>query len=113
MRTAQGRHVPDPVPVGDIARKLLREKKFHQKGRFTELTREWKELVGAPVADKTRIRSFKDGKLVISVVSPSLLHELNNFMRDSLLQALQETKAGRDIASIRFRLSDDPNRETS
>jgi len=111
MRTAQGRYVPDPVPLGDIARQLLRDKKFHQKGRFTGLTREWENLVGRPVAEETRIRSFKGGELVIAVVSSSLLHELNNFMRDSLLHALQETKAGQDIASIRFRLSDNPGRE--
>ncbi len=111
MRIGDWHNLPEAVPLHAIARKVMGSKKFHQKGRFTDLSREWAALVGEPVAQKTRIRSFKDGRLVIEVASPSLMHELSGFMRESLLQALQETRAGRDIAEMRFRLSDNPRRK--
>jgi len=95
---------------GDIARAVLRRKKFYQKGRYGPLRKAWQDLVGEAVARRTHIRSFARGKLVIEVSSATLLHELNNFMEAQLLRELQATAAGRDIASLRFRLENGERR---
>ncbi len=89
-------------PVGEIAKALLQAKKFHEKGKFGALSAAWAELAGEGVAARSRIRSFKDGNVVIEVDSPVLLHELNNFMRQQLLSGLQATAAGRDVAELRL-----------
>jgi predicted nucleic acid-binding Zn ribbon protein len=89
-------------PIGDIAKALLRRKKFHEKGKFGALVSAWGAVVGEGVAARTNIRSFKDGNLVIEVDSPVLLHELCGFMKQQLLLGLQATEAGRDVAQIRL-----------
>ena len=97
------RHEPERAqPVGDIAKALLREKKFREKGKFGALSDAWATLTGEGIAARTRIRSFKDGNVVIEVDSPALLHELNSFMKRQLLLGLQATAAGRDVAGLRL-----------
>lgn len=91
-------------PFGDVARRLLRRKKFAEKGRYGALSAAWAQVAGDGVAEHTRITAFKDGTLVVEVDSPTLLHELNGFLKDSLLAGLQASKAGRDIAQMELRL---------
>jgi predicted nucleic acid-binding Zn ribbon protein len=90
--------------IGDIAKTLLRGKKFNEKGKFAALVRTWGALVGEGVAARTRIRSFKDGNLVVEVDSSVLLHELRGFMKQQLLSGMQATEGGRDVADIQLRL---------
>ncbi|MHC4591741.1 MAG: DciA family protein [Planctomycetota bacterium] len=99
-------------PLGQIAGELLRRKKFQEKGKYAALEQEWRELVGPSVAAKTRVRGFKDGRLVVEVTSPVLLHELNSFLKEQLLSALQETEAGRDMAEIQLRLGSGQERQS-
>lgn len=89
---------------GDVAKALLRRKAFTEKGRYGALVEAWRGLVGEGVAEHTRVQAFKGGKLVVEVDSPTLLHELNGFMKESLLRGLQESKAGRDISGMVLRL---------
>ncbi|MHC5034350.1 MAG: DciA family protein, partial [Planctomycetota bacterium] len=98
-------------PVGQIASELLRRKKFQEKGKYAALAEEWQQVVGPSVAARTRIRAFKDGRLVIEVTSSVLLHELNSFLKEQLLSALQETEAARDVAGIQFRLGPGQERQ--
>ena len=91
-------------PFGDVARALLRRKKFTEKGRYGALVAAWREVAGDGVAEHTRVSAFKEGKLVVEVDSSTLLHELNGFLKESLLKGLQESKAGRDIAQMELRL---------
>ena len=88
--------------IGDVARKVLRRKKFYEKGRYGALVDAWSGLVGAAIAARTRIRSFTEGELVVEADSSVLLHELNGFMKQDLLAALQQLDAGRDVAALRF-----------
>ncbi|MCK4373950.1 MAG: DUF721 domain-containing protein [Candidatus Brocadiae bacterium] len=92
-------------PLGEIMRGLLRRKKFREKGKYGALVDAWCELVGEAIAARTGIRSFKDGELVIEVDSSALLHELNSFMKQQLLQGLRESRGGRDVAALRLCLS--------
>ncbi|MFO8007718.1 MAG: DUF721 domain-containing protein [Candidatus Brocadiia bacterium] len=89
-------------PIGQIARRILREKRAYQKGKYGALQNAWAELVGEALAARTQIRSFDGGELVVGVDSSVLLHEMNGFMKDELLRQVQQTRAGRDVASLRF-----------
>ncbi len=104
---------PEAQTFGEVASKLLRQKKFYQKGKYGSLVGAWRQLVGEDVACCTRIRSFDRGELVIEVDSSSLLHEINNFMKEALLDGLRQTDAGRDIEMIRFRLASQSFRKPS
>ena len=89
-------------PIGEVIRKIVRRKRFFEKGKYGSLVAAWSELVGEQIANRTRIRSFKGGQLVIEVDSAVLLHELSSFMKEQLLAGLQTTEAGRDVANLRF-----------
>ncbi len=89
-------------PIGEIARALLRRKKFHEKGKYGALVDAWADLVGESIAARTRIRAFRGGELVVEVGSSVLLHELNGFMKEQLLAGIQSTEGGRDVASLRL-----------
>lgn len=106
---SHGRDRQSPArSLGEIAGKLLRRKRFFEKGKYGPLAEAWQELVGEGIAARTKIRSFTGGKLVVEVGSSSLLHELNGFLKDSLLEGLRGVKAGRDVAGIEFRLGSPP-----
>jgi predicted nucleic acid-binding Zn ribbon protein len=91
-------------PLGVIARRLLRSKKFREKGKYGALSRAWAELVGAELAARTRVASLKNGTLAVEVDSSVLLHELDGFMKQELLTQFRAVEAGRDVARISFRL---------
>jgi len=92
-------------PVGEVIRALVRRKRFYEKGRFGSLARAWTEMVGEAIARRTRLRDFTDGTLTVEVDSPALLHELNGFMKESLLAGLRGGGEGRDVNALRFRLA--------
>jgi len=94
--------------IGQIARAILREKRFQHKGRYAALSGAWVKLVGDAVSARTRIKSFREGELTVEVNSSVLLHELDAFMKPQLLGALQATEAGADVGELRFRLGNGP-----
>ncbi len=105
---AYERQRPEARKLGEIARKLLRRKKFYEKGKYAGLRRAWTAAVGERIAGRTRVRSMKNGEVVVEVDSPALLHELNNYMKEQILSSLQGADGGRDVASLRFRLQKGP-----
>lgn len=102
---AWGRSDDRARPLGDILRALMRRKRFEQKSKYGSLVDAWAELVGDEVAARTRICAFDEGQLLVEVNSSALLHELNGFMKQQILASLQAGDAGRDVAEIRFRLT--------
>ena len=63
----------------------------------------WREVVGENVASRTRLGSFRRGRLVVEVGSAALLHELQNFQKTDILGRLQLAHPTPWIAEIRFR----------
>ncbi len=103
--------IPHARPFIEIAKRVLQQKKFYQRGKYAGLWKAWQELVGESAASRTRICSFARGEVVVEVDSSALLHELNNFMKAMLLEGLQATKGGRDVTALRFRLQNSRSRE--
>ncbi len=91
-------------PIGDLIRSLLKRKRFYEKNKYGALMDAWSELVGEAISERTRITGYRSGVLQVDVYSSVLLQELTGFLKHSLLEGLQATEAGRDIADIRFRL---------
>ncbi len=55
----------------------------------------WEELMGAPIARRTRNIFFRNGKLVVQLDSATLRHELN-MGKEKLITLLNE-KAGKTV----------------
>jgi len=94
--------VPTARPAGEIFRRLIRRKKFYEKGKFGPLCAAWARVVGEGVAERTSLKSYREGRLLVEVDSPVLLQELSGFMTRSLLEELRRTPEGRDVAEVRF-----------
>jgi predicted nucleic acid-binding Zn ribbon protein len=90
--------------LGDVLRRLLRGKRFYQKGRYGALVQAWEQTVGEEIAARTRIAGFEHGRVSVEVDSPILHQELAGFMRCGILQELQSAPGGEDVAELRFRL---------
>jgi len=93
------------VTFGEALGRLLRKKRFLGKGKYSGIVRAWERIVGPGLAEHSCVCSFSHGIIVIEVDNPVLLQELSGFMKDKLLNAMQETDEARDAADLRFKLS--------
>ena len=99
---------PEPRRLGDLLKRLLKGKRFSQKGRYGALSVAWRqvmeEVLGEECAGQTRIGSFSHGRVVVEVEGPVLLQELSGFLRQKLLERLRSLPGTEDVADLRFRL---------
>jgi hypothetical protein len=65
----------------------------------------WEEVVGPQIAGKTRPEALRNGVLVVSVTSSVWMQELS-FMKQKILDRINQTLASRTIREIRFKLGD-------
>lgn len=87
---------------GNVLKEVLKKKRFYQKSKYGALSKAWKEVVGDEVASETKIVAYKHGRLRVEVNSSVLFQELSGFMKDSILEELQEMSGGQDVSDIRF-----------
>lgn len=67
------------------------------------LAHRWKELVGVPVSDQTRVVDLNRGILTVEVNSAALLQELATYYQREILETLREVDEFRGVQEIRFR----------
>jgi len=65
----------------------------------------WEEVVGPQIAGKTRPEALRNGVLVVSVTSSVWMQELS-FMKQKILDRINQTLAPATIREIRFKLGD-------
>ena len=65
----------------------------------------WEEVVGPQIAGKTRPEALRNGVLVVSVTSSVWMQELS-FMKQKILDRINQTLAPGTIKEIRFKLGD-------
>ena len=67
----------------------------------------WQEVVGPQIADKTRPEALRNGVLAVTVASSVWMQELT-FMKQKILDRLQQKLASGTVRDIRFKLGDIP-----
>jgi len=92
--------------LGEALERTLRRQGLLACAKHVNLHAAWTSMVGARFADRTRIASFKRGKLEIEVDSSALMTEIQ-FYRKALLQDLRETVRKPFISCISFVLKPD------
>ena len=67
----------DIQPIGESIKGLL--KAYRLQGKLNEVTlvQRWEEIMGKPIAIKTKELYFRDSKLFVRLTSAPLKHELN------------------------------------
>jgi hypothetical protein len=104
----------EPRRLGDVLTRLLKAKRFSQKGRYGALSLAWRQVVeevlGEECAGQTRVGSFSHGRVMVEVEGPVLLQELSSFLRQKLLERLRSHPGAEDVADLRFRLGQQSGR---
>ncbi|MEW6327264.1 MAG: DUF721 domain-containing protein [Thermodesulfobacteriota bacterium] len=90
--------------IGDILKKIVREKNWEERFRVYSVWDCWDEAVGNVVARQAQPKSFKQGCLWVGVSDPMWMHHLQmskEIIRDNLNARLGSPL----IKDIRFTLS--------
>ncbi|MFD2246702.1 DUF721 domain-containing protein [Pontibacter ruber] len=71
------RRKADVQPIGESIKALMKAYRLQGKLNEVNLVQRWEEIMGKPIAIKTKELYFKDNKLFVRLTSAPLKHELN------------------------------------
>ena len=93
-----------PEALSDILQRVMRDVRPPRAKRRDKMRETWARAAGPELAEETRPATLRAGVLTVEVRSTALLHELEGFRRDELLdRLLTEDSTGR-VTGLRFRL---------
>lgn len=94
----------DAELLGEILARVMRDVRLPAPRRRDAIFDAWRQAAGEDLAAETRPATLRKGVLTVEVRSAALLHELEGFRRDELLDRfLTAAPAGR-VTGLRFRL---------
>jgi predicted nucleic acid-binding Zn ribbon protein len=105
------RGLPDPetkpdraVLVRDVLAQLAPKLGLESRLREEEILAAWGEVVGPFFAQHSRPTKLIQGVLLVQVLQPTVLYELDRQWKSMVLQKLKARFGGRLIKDVRFRL---------
>jgi predicted nucleic acid-binding Zn ribbon protein len=104
MRRRRSPEDREPERIGDLLVPLLKELRTIGRRVGRDLHEAWLDVAGPDLGSRTRLHSFRSGRLVVEVDSAALLHELQSFRAPVLLERLRERMPRPCVAELRFRL---------
>lgn len=107
--------LPKPLPLAEILKTALKQpvigppvrppeagpKTSHEDPVIAELARQWPQIVGAKLAEKSRPRKIFARTLIVEVPSSSWANELH-FLEKPILEKLKRTPQGQRLEGLRF-----------
>ncbi|MEO1051506.1 MAG: DUF721 domain-containing protein [Bacteroidota bacterium] len=94
-RKATNPRKSDTSQIGDAIGDLLKSYNLKSKFDETQLVSSWQDLMGKPIALKTKKIFIKDKVLFVEITSAPLKHELN--MSKSKIKEILQREFGQDI----------------
>jgi predicted nucleic acid-binding Zn ribbon protein len=94
--------------LGDILASLMQRRTFAQPMALGSLRDAWTRAVGARLAGRTRVVTFRDGVLTVEVASAAQRYELEAFHAPQLLAALQADPQVPGLRRLAFRVGSPP-----
>jgi len=91
-------------PINDALGKVMSELGLGDRLKEDEVKRAWHELVGEFLATHSTPVALKDGMLIVRVLQPTLLYELDRVWKPQLLQKLKAKFGQRMVRNVRFRI---------
>jgi hypothetical protein len=105
------RGLPEPqdqtdrtVPIRTAIEELATKLNCHSLLREEEIVGAWKEIVGDFFALHSRPLKLLHGTLIVTVLQPTVLCELERNCRSRILAKLKKRFGGKTIKDLRFRL---------
>ena len=94
-----------PTPVKSFLKKNVQKAGVSLNTDILLINAAWKKAVAGDIAENTEVFSFKNGALIISVYSSSLLQEIRQFHQEAILQDLRDIwLASQPLVKITYRL---------
>jgi predicted nucleic acid-binding Zn ribbon protein len=105
------RGLPEPeqkadrlLPIRDVLNQLAPKLGLEARLREEEIISAWVDIVGDFFAKHSRPIKLHQGMLVVHVLQPTVLYELERQWKSLVLQKLQARFGGKLIRDLRFRL---------
>ena len=92
------RHVAEPLA------KLMASLGLGERLREEEVKSAWHGLVGEFIAGQSTPAALRAGVLIVRVLQPSMLYELDRVWKGQLLEKLKQRFGPRTIREIKFRI---------
>jgi len=92
------------VACGVAVQKVMKELGLGERLRAEEVLGAWHEIVGEFFARHSAPQRLKDGVLVVSVLQPTLLFELDRVWKRDILDKLKKRFGSRTVREIKFRI---------
>jgi predicted nucleic acid-binding Zn ribbon protein len=96
-----------PEKVGDLLGAYLSKSGLREAVVRSEAVDEWREKVGASIADVTRARGIQGSTLIVEVRSSAWLMELN-LVKNEILRRVNEGRKEGFIEKLVFVLAEEP-----
>lgn len=99
---APSRDTAQPVggPLGKVMKALGLSERIHEE----DVKQAWQEVVGEFLAAHSSPSALRDGILIVRVLQPTLLYELDRVWKPQLVQKLRARFGARSVRDIRFRI---------
>jgi predicted nucleic acid-binding Zn ribbon protein len=72
--------------------------------REDEVRRAWREIVGDFLATHSTPAALREGTLIVRVLQPTLLYELDRVWKPQLIQKLRQRFGARNVRDVKFRI---------
>jgi predicted nucleic acid-binding Zn ribbon protein len=92
------------VSVADAIPKLMQSLGLKDRLKADAVMGAWREVVGEFVARHSAPRQLKDGVLLVSVLQPTVLFELERMWKKEILEKLKARFGARTVREIKFRI---------
>ncbi|SIT89434.1 Protein of unknown function [Pontibacter indicus] len=91
----------DVQTIGDSIKGLLKAYRLQGKLNEVDLVQRWEEIMGKPIALKTKELYFRDQKLFVRLTSAPLKHELN-MSKSKVVELLNRTMGEEVVKEVVF-----------
>lgn len=105
MQRGGGKRRAGPEAIGDILKREVRPKVRRRRRDEDRARRKWPQVVGADLASRTAVMSFRRKVLRVQVDSSALLAELDGIYKKELISALAEGEDPVMVRTIEFQLA--------
>ena len=93
----------DPTAVGDVVERLVRGWGAASASTTRTVFADWEEIVGGPLAARSRPRSLRRGRLVVAVSDPAWATQLR-FLEAELVARIAAMTGSAEVVSIEVRV---------
>ena len=92
-----------PAPLATILQQAIQASKIDVDLDTHRLWQQWKDVVGAAIAENTRPEAIKGKLLLVNVSSAPWMQQLQ-FLKPELIEKLNETLGKEVVGDIRFKI---------